>query len=178
MERRTLAVILTLADAAAAITELIVKTVSAGLTGRGTDSEAAEHSAGTLLLCCAELELSAAQGGLASEAGQTEAPGHVIEGPTVRVLAAHIGQTAHVHTLVTDTGPLPGTVSVAHTLELDTSDQGVAIGPRRTGAHGLVISRGADGISSTRAGHVTRVLTFAIVARRSAGTVAVGQTLV
>ena len=178
MERRTLAVILTLADAAAAITELVVQTISAGLTGRGADSEAAEHSTGTLLLRGAELQLSAAKGGLASEAGQTEAPGHVVESPTVRVLSANIGQTAHVDTLVTDTGPLPGTVSVAHTLELDTSDQGVAISPRRTGAHRLVIGWSADGISSTRSRHVTRVLTLAIVARRSAGTVAVGQTLV
>ena len=178
MERGTLAVILTLADTASTVAKLVVQTISAGLTGRGADSEAAEHSAGTLLLCGAELELGAAQGGLTSEAGQTEAPGHVVESPAVRVLAAHIGQTAHVHTLVADTGPLSGTVSVTHTLELDTADQGVTIGPRRTGAHGLVIGWSADGISPTRAGHVTRVLTFAIVARCGAGTVAVGQTLV
>ena len=178
MERRTLAVILTLTDAASAVTKLIVQTVSAGLTGRGADAEAAKHSAGTLLLCGAELQLGASQGGLASEAGQTEAPGHVVQGPAVRVLAAHIGQTAHIHTLVTDTGPLSGTVRVTHTLELDTADQRVAIGPRRTRAHRLVIGWSADGVSPARAGYVTRVLTFAIVARRSAGTVAGGQTLV
>ena len=83
MERRTLAVILTLADAAPAITELVVQTVSAGLTGRGADTEAAEHPAGALLLRGAELELGAAQGGLPGEARQTEASRHVVEGSAV-----------------------------------------------------------------------------------------------
>ena len=74
MERRTLAVVLTLADAASSVAELVVQTVSAALTGRGADAEAAEHSTGTLLLRGAQLQLGAAQGGLPSEAGQTEAP--------------------------------------------------------------------------------------------------------
>ena len=175
---RTLAVILTLADAAASIAKLVVQTVPAGLTGRGADAEAAEHAAGTLLLTGAELQLGAAQGGLPSEAGQTEAPGHVVESAAVSVLAAHVGQTADIHTLVTDTGPLTWAVGVTHTLQLDTTDQGVAIGPRRTGAHRFVIGWSADGISTTGAGHVTRVLTLSIVARCGAGTVAVGETLV
>ena len=75
-------------------------------------------------------------------------PGHVVEGSAVRVLAADIGQTADIDTLVADAGPLPGAVSVGHTLELDTPDQGVTIGPRGAGAHRLVIGWSADGISS------------------------------
>ena len=60
VERRTLTVILTLADAASAVAELVVQTVSAALTGRGADAEAAEHSTGTLLLRGAQLQLGAA----------------------------------------------------------------------------------------------------------------------
>ena len=78
MERGTLTVVLTLADAASSVAELVVQTVSAAAAGRGADAEAAEHSAGTLLLRGAQLELGAAQGGLPSEPGQTEAPGIVI----------------------------------------------------------------------------------------------------
>ena len=66
-------VILTLADAASSITELVIQTVSATLTRRGADTEAAEHATGTLLLCGAQLQLGTAQGGLPGEAGQTEA---------------------------------------------------------------------------------------------------------
>ena len=73
----------------------------------------------------------------------------MVESSAVRVLAADIGQTADIDTLVADTGPLPGAVSVGHTLELDTPDQGIPIGPRGTGAHRPVIGWSADGISST-----------------------------
>ena len=74
VKRRTLTVILTLADAASSITELVIQTVSAALTRRGADTEAAEHATGTLLLCGAQLQLGTAQGGLPSKPRQTEAP--------------------------------------------------------------------------------------------------------
>ena len=55
VERRTLGVVLALADAAPAIAELVVQTVSGGLAGWGADSKAAQHPTGTLLLVGAEL---------------------------------------------------------------------------------------------------------------------------
>ena len=178
MERRTLAGVATLGDTAASITQLVVKTVSGGLTGRRTDTEAAQHSAGTLLLAGTQLELGTAQGGLASEPRQTHAPGHVVSGPTVGILAAHVGQTAHVHALVADTRPLAGAVVIGHALQLDTADLGVAAGPRRTRAHGPVVGGSTDGVRSTRSGNITGILTFTIVARGCPRTVTVSQTLV
>ena len=68
MEWRTLAGVAALGDTAASITQLVVKTVSGGLTGWRTDTKAAQHSAGTLLLIGTELELGTAKGWLASEA--------------------------------------------------------------------------------------------------------------
>ena len=149
VKRRTLGVVLTLADTAPSVTQLVVQAVSGGLTGRGADSEAAEHSTGTLFFISAELELGAALGGLPSEAWQTEAPGHVIDGPAVSVLPAHIQEAADVNTLVPDTGPLPRALHVTDALQLDTPDQGVTAGPGRAGAHWLVVGGGADGVSST-----------------------------
>ena len=106
MERRTLAGVAALGDAAASVTQLVVKAVSGGLTRWRTDSKAAQHSTGTLLLAGAELELSTSQGGFSSEAWQTETPGHVIESSAVSVLTTHVGQTADIDTLVTNTGSL------------------------------------------------------------------------
>ena len=162
VKRRTLGVVLTLADTAPSVTQLVVQTVSGGLTGRGTDPEAAQHSAGTLLLIGTELELGTALGGFSSEARQTEAPGHVVGGPAVGVLAAHVEEAAHVDTLVPDTGPLSGTLHVTDALQLDTPDQGVAGGAGRAGAHGLVVGGGTDGVSSTGTWDVAGVLTFSI----------------
>ena len=85
---------------------MIIKTISGGLAGRRSDTKAAQHSTGTLLLAGAELELSTSQGGFTSEAWQTETPGHVIESSAVSVLTTHVGQTADIDTLVTNTGSL------------------------------------------------------------------------
>ena len=68
VEGRTVRTVLALADTAPAVTELVVQTVPGGLAGRGTDPEAAQHSAGTLLLIGTELELGTALGGFSSEA--------------------------------------------------------------------------------------------------------------
>ena len=178
VEGRTLARVTALGDAAASITQLVVQTVSGGLTGWRTYSKAAQHSTGTLLLAGAQLELGTAQGGLASEAWQTHAPGHVVPGPAVGVLAAHVGEAAHVHTLVTDTRPLSWTVIVGQTLQLDTADLGIAAGPWRTGTHGSVVGRSTDRVCSTGSGDITGVLTFTIVAGGCPRTIAVCQTLV
>ena len=173
VEGRTVGAVLALADTAPAVTELVVQTVPGGLAGRGTDPEAAQHSTGTLLLIGTELELGTALGGFSSEARQTEAPGHVVGGPAVGVLAAHVEEAAHVDTLVPDTGPLPGTLHVTDALQLDTPDQGVAGGAGRAGAHGLVVGGGTDGVSSTGPGHVTRVLTLAVQTSGGLGTVVI-----
>ena len=92
VQGRALGVVLALGNAAASVAELVVQTVPGGLAGRRADAEAAEHAAGALFLAGAQLQLGAAQGGLASEAGQAEAARHVVEGATVCVLSAHIGQ--------------------------------------------------------------------------------------
>jgi len=47
------------------------------------------------------------------------------------VLAADIGQTADIHTLVADTGPISGTVGVADTFKWNTADTGIALGSGR-----------------------------------------------
>ena len=178
VQGRALGVVLALGNAAASVAELVVQTVPGGLAGRRADAEAAEHAAGALLLAGAQLQLGAAQGGLASEAGQAEAARHVVEGATVCVLAAHVGQRADIHALVADTGPLPGTVGVGHALQLHAPHIGVAVGAGRAGAHRLVVGGGADSVRPAGAGSITRVLTLAVVAGGGAGTVRVGQALV
>ena len=162
VERRTLGVVLTFADTAPSVTQLVVQAVSGGLTGRGADSKAAEHSTGTLLLVGAESQLGAALGGLSSEAWQTEAPGHMVDGPAVCVLAAHVEEAAHVDTLVPHAGPLSGTLDVAHTLQLDTPHRSVTVGARGAGAHRPVVGRGTDGVRSTGARDVAGVLAFSV----------------
>ena len=162
VERRTLRVVLTLADAAPSVTQLVVQAVSGGLTGRGADPEAAEHSTGTLLLVGAESQLGAALGGLSSEAGQTEAPGHMVDGPAVGVLAAHVEEAAHVDTLVPHAGSLPGTLDVGDALQLDTPHCRVPVGARRAGAHRPVVGRGTDGVRSTGAGNIAGVLALSV----------------
>ena len=102
----------------------------------------------------------------------------MVGGPAVGVLAADVEEAADVDTLVPDTRSLSGTLHVADTLQLDTPHEGVTAGAGGTGAHGLVVGGGADGVSSTRAGDVTRVLTLPIEAAGRLGTVVVGQTLV
>ena len=80
VQGRALGVVLALGNAAASVAELVVQTVPGGLAGRGTDSEAAEHSTGTLLLVGAQSELGAALGWLSSEAGaaRCQMSGYVI----------------------------------------------------------------------------------------------------
>ena len=102
----------------------------------------------------------------------------MVGGPAVGVLAADVEEAADVDTLVPDTGSLSGTLHVTDTLQLDTPHEGVTAGAGGTGAHGLVVGGGADGVSSTRAGDVTRVLTLPIEAAGRLGTVVVRQTLV
>ena len=162
VERRTLGVVLTLADTAPSVTQLVVQAVSGGLTGRGTDPEAAEHSTGTLLLVGAESQLGAALGWLSSEAGQTETPGHVVDGPAVCVLPAHVEEAADVDTLVPHAGSLPGTLDVCDALQLDAAHRRVPVGARGAGAHRPVVGRGTDGVRSTGAGNIARVLALSV----------------
>lgn len=102
----------------------------------------------------------------------------MVEGATVRVLAAHVGQAAHIHTLVPHTGPLTGAVPIAHTLQGHTPHIGVATGAGGTGAHGSMVGWTTEGICSTGSRHITGVLTLAVVAGSSAGTIIVGEALV
>jgi hypothetical protein len=178
VERWALAVVRALADAAATVAELIVETVPGGLAGRGTDPKTAEHPGGALFLHCAELELSAAQGGLPGEPRETEAPGHMVGGPAVSVLATDIGQAAHVHKLVPHTRPLAGAVGVGDALEGDTADLWVAVSPGWAGAHGAVVGGATDGVRSTGPRDLTGILTLPVVTESSAGTVVIGEALV
>jgi hypothetical protein len=98
--------------------------------------------------------------------------------PTLRVLAAHIGQAAHVHAFVAHTGAVGGAVSIAHALKWNAAHAGVSLGACWTGAHGIVIGWHTDCVSATRARYLTRVLTLAIVAGRCGRTVNIRQTLV
>ena len=131
-----------------------------------------------MLLVGAQSQLGAALGGLPSEAWQTEAPGHMVDGPAVGVLAAHVEEAAHVDTLVPHAGSLSGTLDVADTLQLDTPHLGVTVGPRGTGAHRTVVGRGTDGVRSTGAGDVAGVLALSVDTAGGLGTVVVRQTLV
>ena len=162
VERRTLGVVLALADTAPSVTQLVVQAVPGGLTGRGADPEAAEHSTGTLLFIGAQPQLGTALGWLSSEAGQTETPGHVVDGPAVCVLSAHVEEAADVDTLVPHAGSLPGTLDVCDALQLDAANSRVPVGARRAGAHWPVVGRGTDGVRSTGAGNIARVLALSV----------------
>ena len=96
----------------------------------------------------------------------------------VGVLATHVGQAAHIDTLVLDTGSLLAAVAVADALQGDTADVWVAFGPRRTGTHGSVVGRGADGVAATGTGRLTGVLALVVDAVGRGGAVVLGQTLV
>ena len=109
-----------------------------------------------------ESQLGAALGGFSSEAWQTEAPGHVVDGSAVCVLAADVEEAAHVDTLVPHAGSLPGTLDVADTLQLDTPHCGVTVGARWAGTHRTMVGWGTDGVSSTGTWDVAGVLTFSI----------------
>ena len=131
-----------------------------------------------MLLVGAESQLGAALGGLSSEAGQTEAPGHVVESAAVSVLATHVGQAAHIDTLVLDAGSLLAAVTVADALQGDTADVWVTFGPRRTGTHGSVVGRGADRVAATGTRRLAGVLALVVDAVSRGGAVVLGQTLV
>ena len=53
-------------------------------------------------------------------------------GSAFSVLATHIGQAAHINTVVVDTSPAGSTIRVSHTFQLNTPHIGIAFGSGRT----------------------------------------------
>ena len=97
---------------------------------------------------------------------------------TVRVLAAHVGEAAHVHTLVPHTRALACTVRVGDALQWYAAHLRVSVCPGWARAHWAVVCRCAYGVRTTGARDLARVLAFPVVANGSSGTVTVSKALV